>query len=77
MHKQVGHLSLSLINLIIHMYYTCVWFHITVIDISMYMFLFVIQKGGVVYNRETDSFDVIPGENVKMVRPSKQTHEEL
>lgn len=43
----------------------------------MYMFLFAIQKGGVVYNRETDSFDVIPGENVKMVRPSKQTHEEL
>lgn len=35
------------------------------------------KKGGVVYNRETDSFDVIPGENVKMVRPSKQTHEEL
>lgn len=75
MHKQVGHLSLSLINLII--LYICVWFHITVIDISMYIFLFAIQKGGVVYNRETDSFDVIPGENVKMVRPSKQTHEEL
>ncbi|XP_052687872.1 uncharacterized protein LOC128166624 [Crassostrea angulata] len=35
------------------------------------------KKGGVVYNRETDSFDVIPGENVKMVRPSKQNHEEL
>ncbi|XP_048762150.1 uncharacterized protein LOC125670805 [Ostrea edulis] len=35
------------------------------------------KQGGIVYNRETDTFDVIPGENVKMVRPSKQTHEEL
>ncbi|XP_078318748.1 uncharacterized protein LOC111119415 [Crassostrea virginica] len=35
------------------------------------------KEGGVVYNRETDSFDIIPGDNVKMVRPSKQTHEEL
>ena len=39
--------------------------------------LYDIQEGGVVYNRETDSFDIIPGDNVKMVRPSKQTHEEL
>lgn len=36
------------------------------------------KQGGIVYNRETDDFDIIPGSNVKMIRPTKQsTHEEL